>query len=232
MICKLTEKNQVLSFSDTVKASSSTGKLLPKDGKTYHVVIIDDNPDIQNIKREVIMTEHALREYEKKLPFGIKVYNEYDFLDTKKIDVKIHFIDPKTDSYMTPGTLAYAGYPIGSLRGIIRFNNDYVWLDGHGRLAIDLFNKGLIKAYIKPDNIIATYNYKQTVKHEFGHILGLEHNDFDASVMGTFYDFDNNLLGQIDDETLDNKYGLASKSKQFLRWLSFIGRSMIRREDI
>jgi len=201
------------------------GKLIPKDGKIYRILLETDNPDINSITTELKIIRQAVLEYSKRLPYSIKVYSELKFpLNTVDVDVNVKFIEP--DQYMTDNTLAYAGYPFGSLRGQIRFNNKFIWLDGYpinGKKALKL---GIVDM-ADPNSSLGTYNIRQTFKHEFGHSLGLEHNAIDAgAVMQPMYDFENTMLGPTSEEVLKEKYGLRSLSS---RWLWYITHVMQRR---
>lgn len=220
------------------------GKLIPKDGKNWKVMILNDNPDINSITLEKKLTAQALREYEERLPYGIEVYDiaEYNlefgikfynpewfkekFLTRIKetfehIDVFIQFMNQENDEYFRDNVNAYGGFPNGSYKGIIRINNSRLWLDGQPILGSKAMKLGLIKQ-ASPNAHLATNNYKRTIKHEFGHVIGEEHNE---GVMSAFYDFDENMLGKTTLESLDNNYGLQ---KVNYKWIDWIKRVMIR----
>lgn len=222
-ICQLNKTNKGFVYESA--RIDRVGKLVPKNGKTYIVLLSTDNPDINSITTELRIIRQSLFEYAKRLPYSIKVYGSLKFpLNLTDVDVNVKFIEP--DLYMTSNTLAYAGYPFGSLRGQMRFNNRYIWLDGHsisGKKAKEL---GLVED--AADNArLRTYNIRQTFKHEFGHIIGLEHNTLDdGAVMQPMYDFNNNMLGPTSEEVLKDKYGLRSLPS---RWLFYVKHIMKRR---
>ena len=163
-LCALTAFGNKLSYESD---NTATGKLLPKDTKQYHILITNDNPDILSLTTEKRLVRQALAEFEKQIGYGIKVYTELDDLPDL-IDVWIDFRD--SDPYFTSNILAYAGYPNGSFKGKLVFNNKHIWLDGYnisGKRAKEL---GLVEN-ASDDSQLATFNVRQTVKHEMGHIL-------------------------------------------------------------
>ena len=119
-----------------------------------------------------------------------------------------------SDPYFTSNILAYAGYPNGSFKGKLVFNNKHIWLDGYnisGKRAKEL---GLVEN-ASDDSQLATFNVRQTVKHEMGHILGLEHNLIEEpSVMNAYYGTHRIMFGEKDKEVLNLKYGKASFIKR------------------
>lgn len=192
-------------------ANDPTGKLLPKDGKEYKILITNDNPDIKSLVLEKKLVRQALSEFEKQIGYGIKVYHEFEDEDVIA-DIWIDFKD--SDPYFTSNILAYAGYPNGSLRGKLVFNNKHIWLDGYnisGKKAKEL---GLVENALD-DSQLATFNVRQTVKHEMGHILGLEHNLIEeSSVMNAYYGKLRTMFGSKDKEVLNFKYGKANYVKR------------------
>ena len=190
--------------------ATATGKLIPKDGKSFQILITNDNPDIDSLTLEKKLIRQALYEYEKQIGYGIKIYHEFDIADYADtgIDIWIDFRDK--DPYFTDNILAYAGFPNGSLRGKLVFNNKHIWLDGYnisGKKAKEL---GLVED-AADDSQLATWNVRQTTKHEMGHILGLEHNLInEQSVMNAYYGKLRTMFGDKDKEVLNLKYGKAS----------------------
>lgn len=218
-ICKLEIFTNGIAFESA--QINRAGKLEPKDGHTYRILLQADNPDISNLKLEVRLIRQALKEYEKRLPYNFKVYSQLPWpITLKQIDVTISWIE--TDSYMTDNTLAYAGYPFGSLRGIMRFNNKYAWLDGYGRTGKRLRELGIILPGMKDDVTYRTYSVRQTVKHEFGHILGLEHDPTNTGVMSAIYDFTKNMLSKFSLTVLEDKYGLRNVVGRWLHWIKAV----------
>ena len=226
-ICKLVSKSSdtnIVSF-ETSEVRISRGKLIPKNNKDYIVLIVDDNPDIRNIKTEIRMTHQALFEYKKRLPYGIKIYDvngyykkfpdDWSFHD---VDVTIEFIDQDKDDYFSDNVNAYGGFPNGSFKGIIRFNNSRIWWDGRTILGSEAKRLGIVKNANDSVHLL-TYNYKRTVKHEFGHVLGLEHN---SGVMSAFYNFHENMLSQISLTVLEKLYGLKSIGSRWLNWIKAV----------
>lgn len=202
------------------------GKLIPKDGSIYKILILADNPDIVNIKLEAKLIRQGLFEYHKRLPYSIKVYTELpNNLSIEAIDVTIEWIEP--DDFMGDNTLAYAGYPFGSLRGIIRFNNNYAWLDGHPRTGAELRALGIILPGMIDTQKYSTYSVRHVIKHEFGHTIGLEHDPTREGIMTAIYDFNKKMLRQFSLDELEEKYGLRSVLG---RWLSWIQAVMTRRQ--
>ena len=207
-LCALTSFGNKLAYESD---NTATGKLLPKDTKQYQILITNDNPDILSLTTEKRLIRQALAEYEKQIGYGIKVYTELD--DSPDIiDIWIDFRD--SDPYFTSNILAYAGYPNGSFKGKLVFNNKHIWLDGYnisGKRAKEL---GLVEN-ASDDSQLATFNVRQTVKHEMGHILGLEHNLIEeSSVMNAYYGPNRIMFGEKDKETLNLKYGKASYIKR------------------
>ena len=191
--------------------NTATGKLIPKDLKQYQILITNDNPDILSLTTEKRLIRQALAEYEKQIGYGIKVYVELEWMNGEP-DITIEFKDE--DPYFTPNILAYAGYPNGSFKGKLVFNNKHIWLDGYnisGKRAKEL---GLVEN-AADDSQLATFNVRQTVKHEMGHILGLEHNTIqESSVMNAYYGKERIMFGEKDKEMLNLKYGKASYIKR------------------
>src|SRR3990167_6777851 len=168
-VCFLKSFNSKLAYESD---NTATGKLIPKNLKQYQILITNDNPDIQSEVTEKRLIRQALAEFEKQIGYGIKVYTEWDD-SPDLIDIWIDFRD--SDPYFTPNILAYAGYPNGRFKGKLIFNNKHIWLDGYnisGKRAKELE----LVENAADDSQLATFNVRQTVKHEMGHILGLEHN--------------------------------------------------------
>ncbi len=213
-ICRLIESPNGLVFeTDEVNV---LGKILPKDGHTYRILLRTDNPDIVSLKTEGRLIRQALKEYEKRLPYNIKVWTRLPFpWDNSDVDVTIDFIEP--DAHMSDNTLAYAGFPFGSLRGIMKFNNKFAWLDGHTRTGAELRALGIILPGMIDTRVYKTYSVRQTIKHEFGHILGLPHDD--AGVMQAIYQFFNTMLSPFSLSELKDKYGLRSITGRWLKWI-------------
>ena len=207
-ICALSAFGNKLAYESD---NTATGKLIPKDLKQYQILITNDNPDILSLTTEKRLIRQALAEYEKQIGYGIKVYVELEWMNGEP-DITIEFKDE--DPYFTPNILAYAGYPNGSFKGKLVFNNKHIWLDGYnisGKRAKEL---GLVEN-AADDSQLATFNVRQTVKHEMGHILGLEHNTIqESSVMNAYYGKERIMFGEKDKEMLNLKYGKASYIKR------------------
>ena len=201
------------------------GKLEPKNGHTYQVWLRTDNPDISSLKTEERLIHQALEEYQRRLPYKINVFTSLPYpLTIQDVDVFIDFIEP--DQYMSGGVLAWGGYPNGSLRGKIAINNKYPWLDGSNRTGAELRKIGLILPGMVDTQLYQTYNVKQTIKHEFGHVLGLDHDDDEYSVMAAYYNVLNILLSETSLRVLEVLYGLRSLPG---RWLYYI-KSVMKRK--
>ena len=211
-VCSLQVNNCKLEYEEQDGRSPNTGHFLPKDGKEYQVLITQDNPDIDSLRTERRLTEQAMAELEKQIGYNIKIRheNEDHALDT---DVTIRFVD--TDPYFTSNTLAYAGYPFGSLRGKVVFNNKYAWLDGQPRFGFELRELGIILPSMDDNKIYATFNYRQTIKHELcGHVFGLPHTDDPNDVMNAFYASHRLMFGKESKDTFHDKYGNAGFIKR------------------
>ena len=210
-VCALTAFGNKLAYESD---NTATGKLIPKDLKQYQILITNDNPDILSLTTEKRLIRQSLAEYEKQIGYGIKIYDENNYADyaDTPIDITIDFKD--SDPYFTSNILAYAGYPNGSFKGKLVFNNRHIWLDGYnisGKRAKEL---GLVEN-AADDSQLATFNVRQTVKHEMGHILGLEHNLIEEpSVMNAYYGKERIMFGNKDKEVLNLKYGKASYIKR------------------
>lgn len=192
------------------------GKLIPKDGKTYHILIRNDNPDIDSLTTEKRLTEQACKELEKQIGYNLKIYHQLDYHPSEGwIDVFIDFKD--NDSYFQNSTLAYAGYPSGSLRGKVVFNNKFPWLDGTSRSGKELRELGIILDGMNDEQIYRTYNYRQTVKHELcGHVFGLPHTNDATDVMFPYYGDERMMFGKESKNLLNSKYGTAPVTKRAL----------------
>lgn len=211
---------------DELAGLNRVGKLVPKDGSTYRILIKTDNPDIVNIRLEAKLIRQGLFEYHKRLPYNIKVYHDLQYpLTLNEIDVTIEWIEP--DDFMGSNTLAYAGYPFGSLRGIIRFNNNFAWLDGHNRTGAELRALGIILPNMEDSRSYRTHSVRHVVKHEFGHSIGLEHDPTRIGIMTAIYDFSKKMLGAFSLEELEEKYGLRNVLGRWLKWISAV---MTRRQ--
>jgi len=222
-ICKLVIKNGRPEFEK--QDSDIHGKLEPKDGKTYQVYLRTDNPDISSLQTELRLVRNALEEYNRRLPYNFNVFTTLPYpLTLSGVDATIDWIEP--DGYMTGSVLAWGGYPNGSLRGQMKLNNKYPWLDGFNKTGAELRAIGIILPNMEDTKSYQTYNVRQTVKHEFGHLLGLDHDTDEGSVMGAIYDVLRIMLKASSLQTLDNKYGLRSLTS---RWLDYIIRSIKRK---
>ncbi len=193
---------------------NNLGKLLPKDGETYHVLIESDNPDIESLVTEKRLTEQAMKEIEKQIGYNIKIWMD-NSLGLFEPDVTINFVE--TSPYFSDNTLAFAGYPFGSLRGKVVFNNKYAWLDGYNRYGWELRELGIVLPNMDDDRSYGTFNYRQTIKHELcGHVFGLPHTDDPTDVMNAYYRSDRLMFGKESKDTLNDKYGNAGLGKRAL----------------
>ena len=223
--CELRVENDEIIFD---AQDNNLGKLLPKDGKEYRVLITEDNPDIVSLRTERRLTEQACFELEKQMGYNIKIRHElYSTWENGSEDVTIEFTN--SSQYFQENTLAYAGYPFGSLRGKVVFNNKFAWLDGYQRYGFELRELGIILPNMEDDLSYRTYNYRQTVKHELcGHVFGLPHTQDPTDVMFAYYHKDRLMFGQESKETLNSKYGHSGIVKRALPDF-YIKRVMIRR---
>jgi len=193
--------------------SDTTGKILPKNGKYYVIKIIKDNPDITSLITEKRLTEQACAETEKQIGYGIKIFIE----TIEPVDITIEFRD--SDPYFTDNVLAYAYIPNkGSInfQGKVVFNNKFPWLDGYPRTGKELRELGIILPNMVDTQSYATFNYRQTIKHELcGHTFGLLHNTTEEeSVMNAYYGTSRIMFGDSDKFILNTKYGRASFIKR------------------
>src|SRR3990167_671625 len=85
-ICALTTFGNKLAYESD---NTATGKLIPKDLKQYHILITNDNPDILSLTTEKRLIRQALAEFEKQIGYGIKVYDENDYVDYADIPIEI-----------------------------------------------------------------------------------------------------------------------------------------------
>jgi len=143
-----------------VAANDPTGKLTPKSGSTFNILIKSDNPDIKSLTTEKRLTEQACMELEKQIGYNLKIWHQKEAYPVDYIDVTIDFKD--NDQYFDSNVLAYAGYPNGSFRGIVVMNNKFVWLDGYPKTGKQLRELGLILTGMQDNQLYMTYNYKQT----------------------------------------------------------------------
>ena len=212
-ICKLLSKKGHLEFAST---GDAYGKLDPKNGDSYQIVITVDNPDIQSLVTEKRLAEQACKELEKQIGYGLKIWHQFEYPDPiNTADARISFVS--TDPYFTENVLAYAGYPSGSLRGIVVFNNKFPWLDGYQRTGAQLRALGIILPNMIDNQLYATFNFKQTLKHELcGHAFGLPHTLDDTDVMNAYYRTDRLMFGQESKDLLNLKYGKAGIGKRFV----------------
>jgi len=193
--------------------ADTTGKILPKNGKYYVIKIINDNPDIASLVTEKRLTEQAMAETEKQIGYGIKIFIE----TIEPVDVTIEFRD--SDPYFTENVLAYAYIPNKNsinFQGKVVFNNKFPWLDGYPRTGKELRELGIILPNMVDAQSYATFNYRQTIKHEMcGHTFGLLHNTTeDESVMNAYYGKERLMFGSSDKFILNTKYGKASFIKR------------------
>ena len=196
---------------------NNLGKLLPKDGEEYQVNIMVDNPDITSLVTEKRLTEQAMKELEKQIGYNIKIWHDAETgrPNNNEIDVTVEFVE--TSPYFSDNTLAFAGYPFGSLRGQVVFNNKYPWLDGYNRYGFELRELGIILPNMEDNRRYATFNYRQTIKHELcGHVFGLPHTDDPTDVMNAYYASHRLMFGKESKDTLNDKYGNAGLGKRAL----------------
>lgn len=213
-ICYLNEVNDKPEFKEiTTPQPKDYGKLYPKDGKTFNLLIRTDNEDIVSLVTEKRLTEQACKELEKQIGYNIKVWHMNEVYPSRFIDIYIDF--KLNDDYFQNSTLAYAGYPIGSLKGKCVFNSKFPWLDGFPRSGKQLRELGIILPGMVDTQIYQTYNYRQTLKHEVcGHIFGLPHTTDPTDVMFAFYGIDRIMFGKESKNLLNGKYGTASVAKR------------------
>jgi len=202
-----------------------TGKLSPNSGNTFNILIREDNPDIHSLTTEKRLTEQACMELEKQIGYKIKIWGELDDYPRNLIDITIDF--KNDDPFFQSNTLAWAGYPNGSLRGQMVFNNKFIWLDGYDKTGRELMNLGLELPGMRENQKYTTYNYKQTLKHEIGHSFGLPHTADPTDNLNAFYRADRIMYGEESKETLNTKYGKASILRRMLPD-SYIRRVMVR----
>lgn len=118
-------------------------------------------------------------------------------------DIKVAWVHSEDDDFMrgSHDILAWAGYVGTQYQGILKLNEDKAWSwDG--------------KSFIinNPDGSIShgkTYNLHQTLRHEFGHLLGLVHGDDPKAVMYPYYNSSLELQAQ-DITRIQAKYGVRS----------------------
>jgi len=196
---------------------NNLGKLLPKDGEEYQVNIMVDNPDITSLVTEKRLTEQAMKELEKQIGYNIKIWHDEEIFrpNNNDIDVTIEFVE--SSPYFSDNTLAFAGYPFGSLRGQVVFNNKYAWLDGYPRLGSELRALGIILPGMIDEKSYGTFNYRQTIKHELcGHVFGLGHTSDTNDVMNAYYANHRLMFGKESKDTLNDKYGHSGIVKRAL----------------
>lgn len=148
----------------------------------------------------------------------------------KSADIRISFAGDEDDLFRTrPSVLAYAWFPGTSLQGIIVFNSNYLWdLSGKGISGKEAVSRGIV-ANANPDSILKTYNIIQTLIHELGHTIGLQHdasgNEDGEDVMDAFYDEDVIDLSDRDIFRARQIYGIRIYSRwswygRFKKWLA------------
>jgi len=225
-LLQLDSKNRIVFQSSGI----IHGKLLPKNGREYQVVIRTDNPDISSLVTEKKLIEQAAKELQKTIGFNIKIWHQFEFkLGNNAIDISIDF--SSTDPYFSSDNiLGWGGYPNGSLKGRAVLNNKFVWLDGYERTGAELRALGIILPGMDDDVFYQTYSVRQTIKHEvFGHVFGLGHTTDPLDVMNAYYDWSRMMYGKESKQTLVDNYGKAN----FLKIIvpdSYIKSVMTRRE--
>ena len=89
-ICKLLSKKGHLEFAST---GDAYGKLDPKNGDSYQIVITSDNPDIQSLVTEKRLAEQACKELEKQIGYGLKIWHQFEYPDPiNTADARISFV--------------------------------------------------------------------------------------------------------------------------------------------
>ena len=218
-----TPNNREITFEDGSAAPLATtvvreisNKLKAKDGSnTIKYFIANETEDIRGISQEKIIIAHALRAWEYYIPLKFtRIKNE------EQADIKIYFRTDDPYWKDRPSVLAYAGYPEMGLHGIVVFNDKYMWsLLGEPVPAwtIDPIN------YTKDNpTTFKTYILEQTLRHEFGHTLGLPHDKIHSdAVLGPFYSVTKIRLDTTEGSDVDRiqkKYGKRRWISQWRMW--------------
>lgn len=134
---------------------------------------------------------------------------------TTPADITVSF--SKTDPFFTdPGILAYTYFPNPSLPNhqvISVFNDDprIIWsLTGNPVRCGDLLAKGMVKGCDNPDNLIQTINLTETMTHEMGHGLGLQHINTDFKNVMYFTYHPDDTLQPEDISAIQKLYGVSN----------------------
>lgn len=212
--CKLVSNKGIMSFASI--GGESYGKLEPKNGDSYQIVITADNPDIKSLVTEKRLAEQACKELEKQIGYNLKIWHQLEYpYPITTADARVAFVTE--DPYFTENILAYAGYPNGGLKGTVVFNNKFPWLDGYPRTGAELSALGIHLPNMVSTQSYQTFNFRQTLKHELcGHAFGLPHTTDETDVMFAIYGDNRTMFGQESKDLLNLKYGKASIAKRFV----------------
>lgn len=204
-------------------------KLIPKNGKVFKWTFKNDTPDLDGMNLEKRLVNYALQEYSWR--FNISF--EYT-TDISLADIIIEYKNQESDSFLTSGVLAYAGFPRTQYQGKIVINDSHLFSKfGEG---INAHEKDPIN-YPDPNTKtkFLTYKLVQIFKHEIGHILGLVHNENDShSVLYPFYDKKKVMLKKDDIIDLSIKYGKKPNLNEriLLRKLAYIEYKLLLEQKI
>ncbi len=206
-------------------------KMKPKspDGRLKYV-IVNETQDIEGTLQEKKIIANAFRAWEYHIDLDIdRVYTE------EEADVKVYFRTDDPYWKDRPNILAYAGYPELSLQGILVINDKHIWsmLGEHVR-GHDVFPD----LYPADSTVmLKTYILEQTIRHEFGHIIGLSHDDIHPdSNMGPYYSVTRIRLDVSEGSDADraiSKYGARSWIKKWWksRWRRYMDDKLKKYND-
>ena len=192
--------------------------------------LLQDSEDIPGVKLEKKAISRALLRWQiviKDLKFRrFNKNSSRQRIAKVKPSIRIEFKQEDEVWAKSPGVLAYAYFPgQGNVSGKVVFNEKALWsLDGKNVAAwkVDPRYKKNSKTKLK------SYLIEHVLLHEFGHMLGLRHDEKDkSSVMYPFYSGILNLSNS-DISRIQSKYGVRPKwNKWLLRLKGYFGRPIV-----
>ena len=233
-ICRVlyNEKTDEIEFESAIAQSTDLDEIIESD-KRFGVMVPANGDhftyridDTKNGEVTIAMLNRAIglawTSWRLRLNFNVKraVKGEY-------ADFRAMFRSPATDErkFMTNQTIMYAYYPVSNLndpnRGLCVINpNFYFTVDGKP-LSLHIIDP---KNYPEPtDTTGRTIDLDAVLRHEFGHLIGLQHDPIRRTTMFAGYGGIAEFLTDRDIARGVAKYGKKNITEnRLIRWLKWL----------